>query len=215
MSEEILNNRRIFQQSCIDWFENNGRTFPWRETQDPYKILVSEILLQRTKAKQALPVYVSVINKYPDVDSLFQAKVDHIKKIIQPIGLVRRANRLIALSEQVIDLHCGKIPATKKELKNLEGVGDYTAHAVLSFAYNKPYPIVDSNVIRILNRYFNLNYSKPRPNKRIMYIANELMVKEKIEEYNYGVLDMSAAHCHPNKPRCKNCPLSKSCLYAS
>lgn len=144
------------QQTVIDFYSKEGRKFPWRETTDPYVVLVSEILLQKTTSKQVLEIFRDFFNRFPTVDSLARADADEIKGFVQQLGLAKRAGFLKNLALTIVNELNSRIPSNTKDLLKLKGVGQYTANAVLCFAFNKKLPVVDSNIARVLRRYFNL-----------------------------------------------------------
>ncbi|MBM7854313.1 A/G-specific adenine glycosylase [Desulfohalotomaculum tongense] len=200
-----------FRTEIISWFRNNGRPFPWRNTRNPYRVLISEILLQRTRAVQVVPVYLNLISSYPDIFSLSVADENDLSLLITPLGLRKRTRYLIDLAEEIVRRFDGVIPSDKNELISLPGIGTYTAHAVLSFAFNLPYPVVDSTVIRVFRRFLNLSYPGHKPNRKIMEIAEILMDNSDSRLYNYGLLDFAADVCSTYNPECTVCPVSRLC----
>ena len=201
------------QKAIVNFFKREGRDFPWRQTNDPYVILVSELLLQKTTARQVLEVFDEFFDKYPSVSKLAKADLKTLKSIIGKLGLVKRAIFLRELANDIEKIYGGEVPDNTKLLK-LKGVGMYTANAVLCFAYGKRVPVVDSNVARVLRRYFGIKGNKPAyADKALWKIAEAILPYECYREFNYGLLDISAKHCRP-KPLCDECPLKEHCYYA-
>ena len=143
-----------FSQEIINWYNFNKRDLPWRNTTDPYKIWLSEIILQQTKVEQGLPYYQKFCKKFPDIQSLANAKEEEILKLWQGLGYYSRARNLHFASKQIISSYNSKFPNNYKDILSLKGVGEYTAAAIASFAYNLPYAVVDGNVFRLLSRFY-------------------------------------------------------------
>ena len=204
-----------FSKKIINWYKKNKRAFPWREKIHPYGVLISEILLQHTDAKKVSLIYKDFLLDFPDLSTLAKSRVSVIRKKIWYLGKHHRAKDLKKIANQLLTNNNGRIPNTEKELLKLKGIGPYSANAILSFGFNKNVPIVDTNVIRILNRYFDLDidYEKERKRKKIWIFANSLLPKHKIKEYHWGLLDLGSQICKPKKPICNRCPLLESCIY--
>lgn len=198
----------------VDWFNENGRVFPWRETDNPFKILISEILLQKTTAKQVADVYEKFFEKFPNPKSVAKTDIEKIEEIIGELGLAKRAKFINKTAEDIVKDYSGKVPRKKEELDSLLGVGKYTRNAVLCFAFGKSVPIVDANVSRVLRRYFGLSGSKPAyRDKKLWRIASRVLPKNKARNFNLGLLDLAAKVCLSEKPLCTNCPLNDNCTY--
>jgi len=203
---------KAYIENIVKWYNSNGRTFDWRETQDPYSIFVAEILLQRTQAKQAEPIFNKIITEFPDVKSLSKAKASKLRRYLKPIGLIKRGDYLVETSNMILKKYDGQFPENKQELLNLKGVGYYTACAVLVFAFEQKYAIIDSNIIRIFERLFNFDNESHEPKKRVIQIGEELLPDEsKIKEYSFGLLDISAEICKNNETKCEICPITEFC----
>jgi A/G-specific adenine glycosylase len=204
-----------FQQNLLRWFEKNKRTFPWRETQDPYQVVLAEILLQKTNVEKVLPVYVALLEKYPTVESLADAEVSDLVELVRPLGLLYRARRMKRSAESVVQKHGGNFPREKKELRQLYGVGDYMTNAVRAFAYGEPVPIVDTNVIRIFDRVFGLKSARPRARTdRLRWEQIGKAVPRKLSrEFNLALLDFAALVCTSRNPKCPKCPMKNFCKY--
>ncbi|MBO8161842.1 MAG: A/G-specific adenine glycosylase [Thermosipho sp. (in: Bacteria)] len=207
--------KMIFRESVLEWYEHNKRDFPWRSTSDPYKIWISESLLQQTNADKVVIPYMEIVTKYPTVFDLADAPVEELKLIFSKIGLFYRAERIKTTAEDICRNYGGAFPKTKNELIKLKGVGNYTASAILCFAYNLPYAVVDTNVIRIIERVFGVKSSKcrPRNDKLIWEFADSLVDTENPKDYNYAVLDFASLVCRARNPKCSLCEIYKICEY--
>lgn len=206
-----------FQNNIIIWWKNNRRIFPWRETRDPYKILCSEILLQQTNAEKVVPVYNKIISDYPETADLSEAETAELEEIIKPLGLLKRAGRLRKIAAEITQKYDGIIPADKKALLNLPGVGNYTANAVMCFAFEKQVGVLDTNTIRILARVFDIKSDKARPrnDKNLQNELNKVIPKNKSKIFNYALLDFAALICTAENPNCRKCTISRICFYYS
>ena len=206
--------RETIVGKIIDWYEINGRTdLPWRRTKNPYKILIAELMLQKTHAvQQVLPVYNEFFHKYPDIKSLSKASIGDIRKTISSLGLQNiRSRRLKELASVVCKRFNGKIPRRKNDLMSLPGVGKYIANAVLCIAFNEPEPMVDANFGRVLGRVFYGKEEYPPSKNRIWKIASNLLPETRFKEFNLGVIDLGALVCRPKSPHHKICPISEEC----
>lgn len=208
--------RMEFTRTLLEWDVRNRRDFPWRRTKDAYKILVAEIMLQRTKAEQVVPVYERFVKKYPNPHSLSKASVSEIRAEILSLGLEKRAQGLKKLAEQLVEEHRGKIPNSRNELVKLHWVGNYSANALLCHAFGEDVPTVDANFARLLIRVFSLKPKHPaQKDKRIWAFAQSLMplVKGRARALNLAILDLASKICTPQKPSCETCPLNSICDY--
>lgn len=206
-----------FQNNIIIWWKHNKRMFPWRETRDPYKILCSEILLQQTNAEKVVPVYNKIISDYPETADLSEAETAELEEIIKPLGLLKRAGRLRKIAAEITQKYDGIIPADKKALLKLPGVGNYTANAVMCFAFEKQVGVLDTNTIRILARVFDIKSDKARPrnDKNLQNELNKVIPKNKSKIFNYALLDFAALICTAENPDCRKCIISRICFYYS
>lgn len=204
-----------FHKALLAWFKENRRDFPWRYSKNPYHILVSEILLQKTDAQKALSAYKLFIKKFPDIESLSTAEPSEIEAIIKDIGLFYRAERLVDLAKALVNEHSGDIPRVKDDLLKLKGIGRYAASAVRCFAFNKREAIVDTNIIRLFNRVFGFKSTKKRPREdaELWQFAETLLPSRNVRDYNYALLDFSALVCSAKKPRHEICPLKDICKH--
>ncbi|MBU2948573.1 A/G-specific adenine glycosylase [Zobellia uliginosa] len=203
-----------FSEKILIWYEANKRTLPWRGTRNPYKIWLSEIMLQQTRVVQGTPYYLKFISNYPKVHDLASASEEEVLKLWQGLGYYSRARNLHATAKMVVDQYGGVFPNTYKELLQLKGVGDYTASAIASICYDRPEPVVDGNVYRVLARYngVELAINSTEGVKYFKKLAREVMNVENIRDYNQGIMEFGAIQCTPKNPNCIECPLSESCV---
>lgn len=203
------------QDHLLNWFEMNSRDFPWRHTKKPYHIIIAEKLLQQTIARSyVIEAYEAIITRYPTPKDLANAKISDLQKIIKPLGLTYRANELIIMANEILEEHGGKIPKDLNDLLTLTGVGDYSARAILAFAYNEDVPIVDTNVARFIHRILGLDESiptNPARSKKLRDYAKGLLPQGKSRKFNFAVLDLCAAVCKPRNPECFICPIKNKC----
>jgi A/G-specific adenine glycosylase len=183
-----------FQNLMLDWYSNNGRDFPWRNTKDPYKILVSEFLLQKTHVRKVEDVYTEFLIQFPTIPDLAKSNINEVKDVIKPIGLLYRADRLIQLAKTIVYKYEGKIPQDYKALIGINGIGNYIANAILIFAFNEKRVIVDTNVIKVLESEFGYKSQKrrPRTDKMLWEFAQSLAPSHHIREFNWALLDFGA-----------------------
>lgn len=205
--------RKEFRNELILWWEENKRNFPWRETIDPYKILCSEILLQQTNAEKVEKIYNKLLNKFPEVDNLAEAEISELEELINPLGLIYRAERLKKIAQISVEKYEGEIPQKKENLMKLPGVGHYAANAVMSFAYEKEFGVLDTNTIRILKRFFGItsDKSRPRNDSKLREEINDLVKGYNSRKINYALLDFASLICTKLNPHCSECPLLNLC----
>jgi len=205
---------RLFRSKVIRWFNKNRRDYPWRETHDPFKVLIAEMMLRRTKADQVKQVYDRLFAEYPSIEAMAKARDEELEQILYPLGLKWR-NPAFGLAVQEIKgkYEC-RVPETREELTTLPGVGEYVAGAVLSVAYGKKEWIVDSNIVRLFRRYFGIKTSKEgRRDKHVVELAKTYVFVKDPRKANLALLDFAALMCLPRNPRCAQCPLSSTCHY--
>lgn len=197
----------------------NQRDFPWRTTRDPYAILVAEKLLQQTAAREAVVlVYKYLLSAYPTPQDLAKAKHTDLLEVIKPLGFHFRAKELITLAATILEQFDGTVPHTLRDLKSLPGVGEYIARAVLSFAFDEDYAIVDTNVARWLHRVLGVKRplpSNPARNRQILSFATALLPPGQSRDFNLAVLDLCSQVCLAKHPLCGSCPLQDICAYSS
>ncbi|HBI47845.1 MAG TPA: hypothetical protein DDX93_03900 [Smithella sp.] len=204
-----------YRKLLLLWYKVNKRDFPWRYSNDPYKILVSEVLLQKTNVSKVLPVFNHFIQKYPTINELSVAKQAEVEKIIKDLGLIYRAERLISIAKQIAADYQSKVPSQKDHLLKLRGLGNYVSSTVTCFAFNKRVAMVDTNIVRLIERVFDFKSSKnrPRDDNAIWKFAEALLPIQKVKDYNYALLDFSALICTAGNPRHEICPLKNICKY--
>ncbi len=200
-------------ETLLSWYSKEGRTLPWREEITPYKVWLSEIIMQQTRVAQGLPYFNKFIEKLPTVAEFAAADQDYILNLWQGLGYYSRARNMHAAANQVMDDFDGKFPATFEELKQLKGVGDYTAAAIASIAFGQSKAVVDGNVYRVLARLFDVEIpiDTGKGKRYFQQLADELIVATSPGDYNQAIMDFGAMVCTPKSPNCEICPLSKSC----
>lgn len=204
-------NQIVFE--ILNWYQNNSRKLPWRTTNDPYKIWLSEIILQQTQIIQGLTYYEKFIENFSTINSLADANEDNILKLWQGLGYYSRARNLHKAAKIVKTQFNGEFPTNYNDLLKLPGVGEYTAAAIASFAYELPYPALDGNVFRFISRLYNIDLPIDEPKNRKIFIAilNELMVGQKPSTFNNAMMEMGATICKPQNPLCNECPVQTFC----
>lgn len=204
------------RRRLIQWWRRNGRRFPWRKTRNPYRILVAEVLLHRTRADQVLPVYKYFLRKYPTIEAIGSTSVRATRKDISQLGLRWRADKLHEMANIITRKYSGKIPLEPKLLRELPGISDYIASAVACFVRNSPEIILDTNTVRIVGRVFGVRTTDAsRRDRRFVKMYSMLLDNRHPREFNYAMLDLGALICKPAEPRCDECPLNSVCSYAS
>ncbi|NYJ26130.1 A/G-specific adenine glycosylase [Allomuricauda sp. ARW1Y1] len=203
-----------FAPKILNWYREHQRDLPWRQTRDPYRVWLSEIILQQTRVTQGMPYYLNFVETFPTVYDLAEAPEEQVLKLWQGLGYYSRARNLHTTAKMVVTEFDGQFPHTYEELKTLKGVGDYTASAIASFCFDVPEPVVDGNVYRVLSRYFGVDLPI-NSTEGITYfkeLAREVMDAENIRDYNQGIMEFGAIQCAPKKPYCLLCPLQESCV---
>jgi A/G-specific adenine glycosylase len=210
----VKNIRNIFAKKLLNWYKSNQRNLPWRETKDPYKIWLSEIILQQTRVNQGLPYYERFVSTFPNVESLALAPEKQVLRLWQGLGYYSRARNLHASAIFVKNNLNGVFPDTFLGLKKLKGVGTYTAAAIASFAYNEKVPVVDGNVYRVLARIFGVDddIASPSGQKKFFELAATLLPEHETDTYNQAIMEFGALQCVPANPDCSACPLKEACF---
>ncbi len=200
-----------FGLTLLEWFRENGRDLPWRQTHDPYAIWLSEIILQQTQVKQGWEYWERFMRRWPKVEDLAEATEDEVLREWQGLGYYSRARNLHFAAKQIVAL--GHFPNTLEEIKQLKGVGDYTAAAIGSIAFGLPAAVVDGNVYRVLARHFGIDtpINTTEGKKTFAELAQSLLPSES-SSYNQSIMDFGAIQCTPQSPRCEECPLMESCI---
>lgn len=197
----------------LRWSQVNGRSFPWRTVRQPYQILVAEILLQRTRADLVAPIYQRFIAAYPDAHSLASADLAAVRGALRPLGFAHRAERLPKLGFELVKRHNGSVPRSRHALLRLPGVGEYIANAVLTSAFGRRVPLVDPNVIRVLDRVFGQrsDRSRPRGDPSLWSFAQGLLPSSRSGEFSLALVDLGSVVCRLRRPHCLDCPLRSHC----
>ena len=201
-----------FASTLLKWFHDDGRDLPWRQTRDPYAIWLSEIILQQTQVKQGWAYWERFMKRWPKVEMLAATTEDEVLREWQGLGYYSRARNLHYAAKQIVDF--GRFPDTLEGIKRLKGVGDYTAAAIGSFAFDLPAAVVDGNVYRVLSRHFGIStpINSSEGKKEFALLAQELLPISQASNYNQAIMDFGATQCTPSTPNCSNCPLQDSCV---
>jgi A/G-specific adenine glycosylase len=204
-----------FRDYLLLWGRKNFQQFPWRDTRDPYEILVAEIMLHRTQVKQVVPIYIDFIKRFPDIVSVHQADESSIFASIKGLGLNWRARLFKEMADDICKNYLSTIPQEKEALVSLPGVNDYIASAVRSFAWGYPDPVMDTNTVRIIGRLFGFEIKdSSRRNPRFHLLIEKLVDIKDSASFNYAMLDLAHLLCHrKSKPECENCPIGAFCYY--
>lgn len=203
-----------FEAKLINWYSKYKRDLPWRKTQNPYFIWLSEIILQQTQVKQGLPYYYAFVKQYPSVFDLANASEEEVLKLWQGLGYYSRARNLHATAQHIALELNGVFPNTYKGLIQLKGIGDYTASAIASIAFNEVAAVVDGNVYRVLSRYFGIDtpINSTQGIKEFKALASTLIDKHQPATYNQAIMEFGAIQCKPKNPECEVCPLKNGCM---
>ena len=204
----------IIQDTIINWYEENHRDLPWRHNPTPYQVWLSEIILQQTRVNQGWEYYLRFIEKWPTVSDLAQASEEEVLKMWQGLGYYSRARNLNKCARQVVEQHGGQFPQDFEQLKQLQGVGNYTAAAIASIAFGLPHAVVDGNVYRVLARLFDIDtpININEGQKLFAQLADELLNRNQPGLHNQAMMEFGALHCTPKNPNCLLCPLQTQCL---
>jgi A/G-specific adenine glycosylase len=198
----------------VAWGRQNARVYPWRETRDPWKILLAEVMLHRTRADQVVPVYEAAVRKFPDPASLAGASPECLGRLFRPLGLRWRVPLLHEMARRIVRDHGGRVPTGRDELRSLPGVSDYIAGAVRCFAFGEPEPVLDTNAVRVLGRVFGLPVrDSSRRSRRFRELMRELVAGDDPRSLVLAVLDLAALVCRPGNPECRRCPIRDLCEY--
>jgi A/G-specific adenine glycosylase len=210
-----MKNREVqsFRKSLLGWYLAHKRDLPWRNTKDPYRIWVSEVMLQQTQVATVVPYYYRFLEHFQDLESLAHADSQKVLKLWEGLGYYARARNLHRAAQRVLKEHGGLIPGRWAEFRSLPGVGDYIAAAVLSIAFGQPYPVVDGNVKRVLARLLVLKdpVNNASSTKKFREAADRLLEQAKPGAFNQAMMELGAVVCKPQQPLCDRCPVQKMC----
>ena len=202
------------QNAVLSWFTDHGRDFPWRNTNNAFFILIAESLLRQTQAERVVEPYLTLISKFPDPQSMAQADVAQLREWFHPLGLVKRADRLVETSKILVRDFAGRVPHRLDQLKELPGLGEYSARALLCLAYNIQVPMIDGGSGRVLRRILNFHSKRPAySDRKLIATAEKMLPKGFARSLNLGLIDIAAYYCHVKKPSCLLCPLTKICIF--
>jgi A/G-specific adenine glycosylase len=208
-----LSIKHRFQKGLLSWYDERARALPWRETMDPYRIWVSEVMLQQTQVKTVEAYYGRFIGRFPSVTDLAKAAPDEVMKFWEGLGYYSRARHLHRAAREVVERFGGCVPDTFEDLMTLPGIGRYTAGAILSIAFGKHAAVLDGNVIRVLSRMFHVTEDVQRAStqKMLWSLSESLLPKRRIRDYNQALMELGALTCRDRNPACLDCPASRIC----
>jgi len=206
-------NRQWFRRRLLDWYRRNGRDLPWRQTRDPYRILVSEVMLQQTQVDRVLPKYREWLEKYPTLEALASAPEADVSQTWRPLGYNVRPRRLHAIARESVEHYGGELPGDEQTLRSFKGIGAYTAGAVLSFAFGQRAAILDTNVARVLFRVFvGQGDLKAHAMRRHLWdVSRTVLPMRNVFDFNQALMDLGATLCTARKPQCPVCPMRGGC----
>lgn len=199
--------------SILNWYMENKRDLPWRNTSDPYKIWISEIMLQQTRVDTVIEYYLRFIDRFPDVQTLAEAPMEEVLNFWKGLGYYSRAKNLHKAANLIMTRHAGKFPETYEEIACLPGIGAYTAGAILSIAYNQPYPAVDGNVLRVIARLEGLeaDITQEKTKKTVSRLVQDMIPEGRAGDFTQSLMELGALVCIPSGPRCEECPVRNLC----
>lgn len=204
----------MLQSDILQWGDKHHRDYPWRRTRDPYRIMIAEFMLHRTRADQVVPIYIRFLQKYPDVYALAEADHLDIKEVTVHLGLHWRSGHFIEAARYIIEHYQGTFPEDEKRLQTIPGVGEYVSGAIITVCYKRPHRVVDANIARFINRYFGLQLAgEIRRKKEVLKLANILFDVAEPGRFLFAILDFSAAICRSRNPLHLECPLRARCKY--
>ena len=200
-----------FQRRLLNWYKEHGRDLPWRKTSDPYRILVSEVMLQQTQVDRVIPKYHEFLEQYPSFEALAEARADDVRKTWYPLGYNIRPLRLHSIARETVARYNGTLPNDHDELLSFKGIGRYTAGAIRSFAFNEDAPILDTNVMRVLHRVF-MGTGNPKSQKNALWALSEALIpRGRGYDFNQALMDFGATVCTARDPYCLLCPMKGFC----
>ena len=210
-------NATVFRKALLAWGRKHFRSFPWRSTEDPYRILMAEVMLHRTQASQVVPVYERFVERYPNVSTLAQTRRKELRELLYPLGLHWRIDLVYDMAADLMDRFHGRVPRKKTDLLSLPGVSEYITSAVCCFAWNQQQPLIDTNTVRVMGRLFGLEIKdSSRRNRRFRDLIAALVDPDEPQTYHYALLDLAERVCMKKRvPDCFKCPVRKYCVYGA
>jgi len=215
LTNNLSDKKRIFAKIVMRWGKEHSFDYPWRNTADPFHILVAEVMLQRTKADQVIAVYNRFVNKFPDAYSLSEASHNNIRSVIKPLGLDYRVARLKRIASTIANEYSGVVPSRPEDLVSVQGIGNYVASAVRCFAFNEKTAILDANIARMIGRVFSIKIPPdPHKQKYLWDFIEPIVPDDDPKIFNWAIIDIGRTICIPRKPKCVECPLKDICDFA-
>jgi len=214
----LAEKQKEFSRKLLEWWAINKKDFPWRKTTDPYFLLLAELLLRKTTAKQVERIYVTLVCKYPNSQKLAEADEVELKQLLKPLGMEHLRTILLKnIALEINSKYAGKVPGSEQELLNLPGVGKYVANSILCLVNELDVPMVDTNAVRIVQRVFSFKSQRKRPrdDKEIWLFVSSLIPKGMARSFNLAIIDFAHAVCLPSKPHCLECPVKQECDFLS
>src|SRR5688572_23741343 len=205
--------RQWFRRRLLAWYRANGRDLPWRKTRDPYRVLVSEIMLQQTQVDRVIPKYHEWLERYPTIDALADASARDVVQTWYPLGYNIRPRRLQAIAREAVTTYGGQLPDDEDTLRSFKGIGAYTAGAVMSFAFGQRKAILDTNVARVLFRIF-IGRGDPKSHamrRHLWAVSRTVLPMKHVFDFNQALMDFGATLCTARKPKCPECPMQNRC----
>lgn len=206
--------RQFFWQQLLVWGIHHGRSFPWRNTSDPYRLLIAEMMLRRTQARQVVPVYEDFLRQYPTPQALASSAAEDIEQLLRPLGLLWRIPAFRQMAQRIVTEHGGNIPRDRVALLSLPGIGAYVADAVRCFAYNEFVALLDTNTVRVAGRYCGFPvHAESRRRAPVKRAVTGLIAPHAPRASNLALLDLAAIVCRPGQPHCTCCPVVAGCAW--
>jgi len=203
---------RDFRQTLLEWYRNHRRLLPWREGVTPYRVWISEIMLQQTRVETVIPYFERFMEEFPDVRTLARADLQQVLKVWEGLGYYSRARNLHRAAQLIVEHYGGEFPTDYQQILALPGIGRYTAGAICSIAFGQPYPVVDGNVIRVLARYLDITVIPEKKGKTLFWALAEILLDHnRPGEYNQALMELGATICTPREPNCAGCMLRSDC----
>ena len=204
----------MFRKNVLEWSRKSGRSFPWRVRSEPYRVLVAELMLRRTRAEQVVPVYEAFLDRFPDPSSLASAREEDVHDCLRPLGLAWRVPAFRLMARRLVQEYGGDVPRERTALLSLPGVGEYVARAVRCVAFDESEVLVDTNTVRVAGRYFGIEvHPESRRSKSVQEAVAQLVDHSRPRTSNLALLDFAAKICRPARPECAQCPVASGCTW--